>query len=259
MVDSGSEIRPILVSIPHASNKIPEEVRESVQLSDEDLKQYVDLYSNKIYEVDNVYRIESDICRVIVDVNRAPDDIAKEYHSGQEGVVVHVTQDGKHVYKDLPSDEQAHLLIKKYHDPYHEKIDELMPSLQFLIDCHSYFPVGPKMKKDAGKIRPDFNIGNLRYSSCSRPYTTFARNFFQDRGFTVGINEPYQGGYVLAHHCHRRRTPSFLVPGLQIEISQGLYLNSDTLEPLEGKLEEMNTLFRKFIDKFAGKFFPLEK
>ena len=259
MSESDSAIRPIMVSVPHASDHIPVEVADSVQLTKEDMAQYVDLLSDKVFDIKNVYRVVGEVCRVIVDVNRAPDDIAREYHKGHDGVVVHVTQDSKPVYKELPSDEVAHLLIKKYHDPYHQKIDDAMPKLQFLFDCHSYFPVRPKMKKDAGKVRPDFNIGNIRYSTCSRPYTMFARDFFQDLGFTVGINNPYQGGYVLAHHCHRRRIPSFLVPGMQIEISQGLYLDSGTLEPLPGKIEEMRKLVNKFIDKFAEHFFPESK
>ena len=259
MSDEKQTPRPILVSIPHASNSIPEEVENIVQLTEEEINQYVDLFSEKIYDVGGVYRVVADVCRVIVDVNRAPDDIAKEYHEGHDGVVVHVTQDGKPVYKELPSDELADLMIKKYHDTYHQKIDDAMPNLQFLFDCHTYYPIGPKMKKDAGKIRPDFNIGNLRYSSCSRDYTVFARDFFLDRGFTVGINEPYQCGYVLAHHCHRRRIHSFLVPGLQIEMSHGLYLDSKTFKPLPGRIEEMNKLFGKFIDAFSNRFFPAEK
>lgn len=251
-------MRPILLSVPHASRRIPEEVLPYITFGDADLEGYIDLCTDQIYDVENVHTIMGEVCRVFVDVNRAPDDIAREYEKGQDGVIVHVTQDGKPIYHQLPSDELVQLLIQRYHDPYHEKIDAVMGNLHFLFDCHSYAPIGPPMKKDAGQVRPDFNIGNLRYSTCNRQHTLFVRDFFQERGYTVGINTPYAGGYVLAHHCHRRRIPTFLVPGMQIEISQGLYLDSDTLAPLPGGIEKARTIIRDLMDAFAG-YFLMEK
>jgi len=226
-----------------------------VNLQPKELLDYVDLYTNEIYSIEGYPLLEGNVCRVFVDINRAPDDIAKEYSKGENGVVVNTTQDGKTVYKEIISDELVDRLIKKYHDPYHAKIDELIPELQFIFDCHSYLEFGPAMKHDAGQRRPDFNIGNLLFSTCSREHTMFAVEFFQKKGFTVGINKPYMGGYVLAHHCHRRRIPYFLVPGMQIEISQGLYVDSKTLAPIPGKIAEMNAVFQEMVDLFYGKFF----
>ncbi|MDP6561608.1 MAG: N-formylglutamate amidohydrolase, partial [Candidatus Peribacteraceae bacterium] len=85
---ASSSPRPILVSIPHASSAIPEEVVDQIALSAEELLGYTDLFTDEIFDIDNVYKVMSNFSRVIVDPNRAPDDISKEYELAAEGVTV---------------------------------------------------------------------------------------------------------------------------------------------------------------------------
>jgi len=250
------DLAPILVSIPHASSRVPEEVADYVELKPEEFLGYTDLYTEQIFTIPNVHLVHSDVSRVIVDVNRAPDDISKEYEQAAEGVTVHTAWDGKSVYKEEPSQEQVDALIKKYHDPYHEKIDEIIPQVRFLIDCHSYLPIGPKLKEDSGVERPDINIGNMNFSTCSREHTVFFRDYFQERGYSVGINFPYAGKYILGHHCHRRRVPPFLVPGIQIELNQGLYVKKDSYDAIPERIEEFHTLFGKLVKAYVERFCP---
>lgn len=246
--------KPILISIPHAGNVVPEEVQDAVLLSEHELLGYTDLYTDQIFNIDDVHVLKNDISRVIVDVNRAPDDISHEYEMAAEGVTVHTTWDGKKVYQKEPSQEVVDQLIRKYHDPYHEQIDSIIPHVRFMIDGHSYLPVGPKLKKDSGEERPDINLGNMNFSSCSRKHTVFFREYFEDHGYSVRINFPYTGKYILGHHCHRRRIPPFLVPGIQIEINQGLYTEPDTEAPIPSRIEEFHHLFKKLVDAFLEKF-----
>lgn len=254
---SSSAPRPILISIPHASSSIPEEVADKVALTSEEILGYTDLYTDEIFDIDNVYKVKCDFSRVIVDPNRAPDDISKEYEQAAEGVIVHTTWDGKSVYKVDPDQETVDLLIKNYHNPYHEALEQYIPKVQFLIDCHSFLPFGPKLKKDSGKERPDINLGNLNFSSCSRDHTVFFRDFFEDKGFKVSINFPYTGKYILGHHCHRRRIPPFLVPGIQIEINQGLYVMKDDRKIPE-KVDEFRAIFEELVEAYMHKFCPDE-
>ena len=67
---------PFLVSIPHASPRVPPEVKDLVALSDEELLGYTDLYTDQIFRVENVQTVEAEYSRVIVDMNRAPADIS---------------------------------------------------------------------------------------------------------------------------------------------------------------------------------------
>jgi len=245
---------PILVSIPHSSPHVPEEIAGQVALSKKDILHYTDLFTERIYNAPNIHIVKADVSRVFVDVNRAPDDISREYEKAEEGVSVLTTWDGRTVYTSKPSQQQADTLIKKYHDPFHQEIEEHMADVQFLIDGHSFLPVGPKLKPDSGKPRPDINIGNINYSTCTREQTVFVRDFFQNLGYSVAINFPYAGKYILGHHCHRRRIPPFLVPGLQIELNQGLYVDPETMAPLEDRIEELHNVFCKLVNAFGERF-----
>lgn len=253
-MENESELKPLLVSIPHAGSEVPEEVADIISLSDQDLLGYTDLHTAKIFNIDDVHLVTANISRVVVDVNRAPDDISREYEQAAEGVIVHTTWDGKSVYKKDPSQEIADVLIRKYHDPFHEQIDKIIPHVRFLIDGHSYLPVGPKLKRDTGVERPDINIGNMNFSTCSREHTIFFREFFEERGYTVRINFPYSGKYILGHHCHRRRIPPFLVPGIQIEINQGLYIKPDSFDAITERVDEFHELFGRLVDVFMKRF-----
>lgn len=247
-------IRPIAVSIPHASTIVPPEIADQVILSREEVLHYTDLYTDRIYSIPDVHLVIAEHSRIFVDVNRAPDDIAREYEQSEEGVSVLTTWDGGKVYKQTPSQAQADQLIRKYHDPYHQKIEDCIPSVRFLFDGHSYLPVGPKLKPDSGKPRPDINIGNLNYSTCTREQTVFVRDYFQNLGYSVAINFPYAGKYILGHHCHRRRIPPFLVPGMQLEMNQALYLKPDSYEPIEERIQQLHKVFAELIDLFADRF-----
>lgn len=250
--------RPIIVSIPHASTVIPPEIADTVALSPEQILRFTDLYTDRIFTIPDVYIVQAEHSRIFVDVNRAPDDIVRASEESEEVVSVLTTWDGLSVYTEPPSQSLADQLIKKYHDPYHQKIEQYMPDARFLFDCHSLLPFGPKLKPDSGEPRPDINIGNINYSTCTREHTIFVRDFFQERGFLVGINTPYAGKYILGHHCHRRRIPPFLVPGMLIEINQKLYLQPDSVEPDEEKLGKMHMLFVELIDSFSKKFCPID-
>ena len=247
-------MRPIIISIPHASTAIPEGLDGNVLLTEHDLLGYSDLYTERIFEIPDVYVVKSNASRVFVDVNRAPDDITQEYEQGEEGVVVHATWDGKQIYDKEPTVTEIAGRIKMYHDSFHEEIDSYIPAAQFLIDGHSYLPVGPPLKVDAGKERPDICLGNSNFSTCTREHTVFFREFFERHGFSVSINFPYQGKYTLGRHCHRRRIPHFLVPGIQIEFNQKLYADSKTHLPNEGAIADLNKLMCKVVDEFAGRF-----
>ena len=82
----------------------------------------------------------------------------------------------------------------------------------------------------------------------------FFREFFEERGYSVRINFPYQGKYILGHHCHRRRIPPFLVPGIQLELNQGLYVEPETDAPIPERIAEFNEVFTKLISAFFERF-----
>jgi len=66
-------VRPIIISIPHASLQIPEGLEGNVLLSEQDLLGYSDLYSDRIFAVPDTYVVQANVSRVFVDVNRRID------------------------------------------------------------------------------------------------------------------------------------------------------------------------------------------
>lgn len=243
---------PIAISIPHASIFVPKEIQKNLLIGTKDIKNHADLYTEKIYKVNNAHCIEAKIARLILDVNRAPDDIETECRLQVDGVVVRTTPDGKKIYKNPPNLKKLGDRIDKYHASYHEELEELIHKneCKFLIDGHSMWATGPSALKDAGDARPQICLGNRSYTTCSREQTYFVKCFFENHGYEVAINKPYAGKFILGFHCHRRT-----LPGIQIEFRRDLYLNEKTLAPKKKEIEKLNKLMEQLVVEMSGKFF----
>jgi N-formylglutamate deformylase len=78
------------------------------------------------------------------------------------------------------------------------------------------------------KVLADVVLGDLRGAACSADFTAFVAQAFQQRGYSVAINDPYVGMDLLATHGK----PEKQHHSLQIELNRSLYLNEKTREPL---------------------------
>ncbi len=241
---------PVIVSIPHASVFVPKIIRKNMIISDRDIRNHADLYTSEIYSVKNAHVLKAKISRLIVDVNRASDDIETECRLQADGVVVRTTPDGKVIYKSPPDIEAIRDRIVKYHDTFHDDIEDSIKKTgaKFFIDGHSMWSIGPKSLKDAGEKRPDLCLGNRDYTSCTKKQTNFIKTFFESHGFSVAINTPYRGKYILGFHCHRRT-----FPGIQIEFNRSLFLNEKTLACDEKKVKKLNGLMEQLVEEVANK------
>jgi len=220
-------------------------------IGDRDIKNHADLHTDEIYSVKNAHIIKAKISRLVVDVNRAPDDIETECRLQADGVVVRTTPDGNIIYGSPPSLKQISQRIETYHDTFHRDLSDMIDqsSAKFLIDGHSMWSLGPSALKDAGEQRADICLGNRDYTTCSQSQTNFIKNFFQSQGFRVEINTPYRGKYTLGFHCHRNR-----LPGIQIELNRSLYLNEKTLSPKKTMIAKLHTLITELVEQIEEKF-----
>jgi len=245
---------PILVCIPHSSTFVPAELRHLMLLSDFEIKKQSDLYTDKIFDVPGAYVIKANISRLVTDLNRAPDHIEMEYQLANDGVVISVTEDAKQIYETPPTFDIIFERVQKYHDMFHKEINELSPEMKFLIDCHSLRNIGPVTKKDANKKRADIVLGNRHFTTCTREMTNKIMDFFQKKGFSVKVNDPYEGRYVLGYHCSRRG-----LPGIQIEINRKLYMNEKNLKPYKKKIKALNEAVQELVEMIAGEIERTEK
>ncbi len=234
---------PILLCIPHSSSFVPDDLRRLMLLSDFEVKEQSDLYTDEIFDVPNAYILKANISRLVTDLNRAPDHIEMEYQLANDGVAISVTEDAKQIYKTPPSLGIIFERVQKYHDTYHKKIDEISSKMEFLIDCHSLRSVGPVTKNDAGEKRADIVLGNRHFTTCTREMTNKIMDFFREKGFSVKINAPYEGRYVLGYHCSRRG-----LPGIQIEINRYLYMNEKSLRPYKTKIKSLKKIIKELVE-----------
>jgi len=237
---------PILITVPHCSTFVPAELRRLMMLRDSQIKKMCDPFTDEIFDIPKAYVVKARISRLVTDLNRAPDDIESEAKLSKAGVVVSIDIDGNPVYKTPPSMDMIMDRVAKYHDTFHDKVDELEKNTKFLIDGHSLRSVGPSTRLDSGKKRAEIILGNRDYTTCSRHMTNKIMKFFQDRGFNVAINDPYKGAYLIGYHCRRKTSP-----GIQIEINEKLYMNEKTRRPYKRKIEELRKIISSLCKEIA--------
>ncbi len=228
---------PFLVSVPHGGTRVPEEVRDQVALTQAELAYYSDPATRALYQFHDrvVSYVDTDISRMVVDLNRPPYHLPPRY---PDGVIKQRTVHGTSVYRDgdLPDIRIIHRLLMDHYFPYHARVDLLLDPdrIAFAMDCHSMLPHGPPAHRDAGKERPLICLGNNgddqgeqrpgSLSTCPAPWIrALAAAFREEFGGSgnVTINRPFSGGFITnAHFWHKG------IPWVQIEVNRSLYENS---------------------------------
>jgi formiminoglutamase len=254
---------PILVSVPHGGWKVAEEIRDIWALSKKDAFHDGDPLTNRIYDFHErvEFQITMEYYRAVVDLNRAPDDIAPE---NPDGVVKSHTCWNVPVYKPgtLPDDELKKILLDNYYFPYHKKLEEQVsnPNIKLIVDCHSMAAISPPIEEDAGTVRPLVCLGNLgdengeiepvfNRVTCDPELIRFMAEAFRlafqhedlevDPPAVAAMNVPFNGGYIT------RSYGGAGVPLVQIEMSRALYINKasfdeTTLTVKESRIRDLN-------------------
>lgn len=89
------------------------------------------------------------------------------------------------------------------------------------VDCHSMKSFGNAMNVDAGEARPDIVISDRLGSTSDPAFTQWVAQFFNRAGYSVKINEPYQGGDLL----NAVSDPARNRHSIQIELNRARYMD----------------------------------
>ncbi len=203
---------PLLISVPHAGTRIPREVLELNRLSRGQIVSDGDAGAAAIYgRLKNHVRhfVTADVARAYVDLNREETDIRKD------GVVKTHTCWDEPVYSSPLCPERVRTLIRKYHRPYHRKLEALSGrGVMMGIDCHTMAETGPPVGPDSGMRRPHVCIGDTGGTSCPGPWTELLAKCLE-RSFEgeVRVNSPFGGGWITRRHQRS-------LPWIQVEISR---------------------------------------
>ena len=265
---------PILVSVPHGGWRVPDELKHIWALSEPDAFHDGDPLTARIYDFSERVSMQlvMEYYRAVVDLNRAPDDIAP---ANPDGVVKSHTCYNVEVYKPgcLPDDELKNALLDRYYFPYHEALDRAIArdDVRLGVDCHSMAAVSPPIEKDAGTARPLICLGNLgdgageicepfNRLTCPPEMILFvAQEFcrvFEHEDVEIEVpavataNIPFSGGYIT------RRVGAAEKPFFQIEMSRALYLTSKgfderTLDVAESRIKDLNAKVWQVLERTA--------
>lgn len=246
------KLQDLVISIPHSSTYIPEEIRARMPHDDSVVLRDVDHHTEVLYAMDGPQTVVAKHARVFCDPNRAPDEIYTEGKQRGDGVVILQQADGIDLFDEDPTIDEMRDWIATYHRPFHDELQRAMNDAQFLIDGHSLLPFIPAWRRSIeNHERADISLGNREYCSCSAETMQFFREQYEALGYSVTLNDPYPGRYIIGVYANRMRTP-----GMQIEINRKLYMDNETFEPFPDVVTRMNGEFMQIVDDFVQWFEP---
>lgn len=246
----------MILHVPHSSMKIPNQFRDQIVLSDDELANELllmtDTFTDEIYFYKNALTIQFPISRLLLDVERFPDDFEEPMSKVGMGVIYKKTAFGKKLKRDLQANERDELLSKYYYGHHQKLLKEAKGELvtygrAVIVDCHS-FPNQP-LPCDADKStpRPHFCIGTDAFHTPNK-LLELVETQLKRAHHDVQINQPYNGTVVPTEFYQKDSR----IMSIMIEINRSLYMDEelgikrDSFESI--KMEIKNVL--NSIDKF---------
>lgn len=256
---------PFLFAVPHSGRHYPDAMRRTTRLTDHTLRLSEDAFVDKLFAHvpdQGATLLVATHARAYLDLNRAADELDRAMFTppleGMElnethrvkaglGLIPKVVAENVPIYGgQLPAREALYRTEQVYH-PYHNKLQDLIRARQaqfghaILIDCHSMPSEAHSVRRRTRSTGPDIVLGDNWGSACARELTSLAEELAICAGFSVRRNVPYSGGFTTQHYGD----PNTGVHALQIEISRGIYMDENTLEPLDCFME-VQEKFRSF-------------
>jgi len=220
----------VVLHIPHSSTAIPDEVRHSIDLTDEELKRELllmtDHFTDELFQYPVLLsrRIVFPVSRLIVDPERFTDDSSEPMAAKGMGVVYRKTSDGKDLRKKLTQAERSQF-IDKYYRPHHERLRGAVTrtldlhGVCLIIDCHSFPSKALPYEQEQFGNRPDVCIGTDHDHTPPWLRDTAIR-CWHSLGYAVAENSPFSGSLVpLAYRTNCK------VLSMMVELNRSLYMD----------------------------------
>lgn len=220
----------VVLHVPHDSLHIPPEVRDQFVVNDaelrEELVRMTDHLTHAMFsDPGTTQSVRAAVSRLVIDVERFPEDGAEPMAARGMGAVYSVTSKLTPLRRELRVGEREALLAA-YYWPHHERLEGAVSRTVeehgrcVVIDCHSFPGTAlPYECADPKAIRPDICIGTDPFHTPRGLAQAFVRAF-EHEGWTVHLDDPFAGALVPASRYRTDRR----VQAIMVEVNRKLYL-----------------------------------
>lgn len=240
----GPSGKPLLVTIPHSGEEIPEEAPWLSRLPETLLMYDVDRYVDELYEPTlrrlGIAWVKTKWHRYACDLNRLASDVDSDSVVGSlnprgsyaRGLHWSMTTMGEKLMPG-PIQQNVHqAIVDRCLTPFHEAIREVAEKIRparlrskdsplYHLDLHSMPSFGTKEHRDPGEWRADLVISNQDGKSSSQEFLDLVCLAGRSQGFQIRENWPYKGGRITEAYGR----PADGWQTVQIELNRRLYMN----------------------------------
>ncbi|MFT5112512.1 MAG: N-formylglutamate deformylase [Parasphingorhabdus sp.] len=239
---------PLILSMPHSGLNLPPSMHPRLTPAARlipDTDWHIPALYNFASDLDATI-IQSNYNRLVIDLNRPPDD--KPLYPGQAGSGLCPDQlfDGTPVYfeGEEPDEDEENRRLRQYWTPYHDTIQaqiervKALHGFAVLYDCHSINSNVPRLFD--GQL-PDLNLGTANGTSCAVDLQNKLEQTMQASNFSSACNGRFVGGYI----TRQFGDPENQIHTIQMELGQSAYMddpqhfNASLAAPLQQLLHEL--------------------
>jgi N-formylglutamate deformylase len=241
---------PILVDSPHSGFELPDDFGTVAGL--EALRTTWDAYVDELWRdapSAGATLLAATFPRAFIDVNRGEDDLdpallatpwptalaPSDYSRRGMGLIRRLALPDAPMYAAPLSVEAVQRRLAAYYRPYRAAVAQRLQALRathgtvFYLNVHSMKSRGNAMNVDAGAPRPDVVVSDRHGTTADPGHTTFVADHFRGLGYSVQVNDPYQGGDLVRTFG----APTDGVHAIQIEVNRAQYLEEATITRAE--------------------------
>lgn len=228
----------VVLHIPHDSVVIPPAVREQFVLDDQALAtELVRMTDHRTLEIfadrrSSAAIVRAEVSRLVVDVERFPDDEVEPMAARGMGAVYTATSHLQPLRRSLHGDERE-ALMRTYYRPHHARLEAAVSDALahcgacLVLDCHSFAGTALPYEMAAPRTRPDICIGTDPFHTPPALADAFAESFGRE-SWSLALDDPFAGALVPSS----RYLADQRVSAVMVEVNRRLYIDEATATPL---------------------------
>lgn len=258
---------PLVFNSPHSGAIYPPAFLAASRLDPLTLRKSEDCFVDELFSSATTFGaplLRAHFPRAFLDVNREPYELDPRMFEGRLpsfinarsmrvagglGTIARIVGDQQEIYARKLPVADALERIEGLYKPYHRALRQLLQDqhrrfgLAVLIDCHSMPSTGAH--REEGQ-RADIVLGDRFGTSAAPFFVDLVEEALRGRGYRVGRNRPYAGGFITEHYGN----PANSIHAVQIEINRGLYMDERTLtktSPFAALKADLDTMMASLV------------